>query len=146
MAATDTDVDLLMSPCRLASVAFAREWVCRGVAGKCPLSDDAETITSELVTNAILYNIDPEDGHYTVGFRLDTGHLMIQVGNFAKPGKHPVLTPGDADDLDVGGRGLNIVDALTQGCWNYEENGIEVVVRAHLYWGEPSITHRHTST
>src|SRR5262249_26740440 len=78
----------------------------------------AVLLTSELVTNAILY------GHGPLELRAHTegSALRIEVRD-QEPASPPVLR-SDADLTEIGGRGLQLVDTLADGWgWSAEAEG-----------------------
>ena len=94
-------------------------WGVTGEAdGNDELLDDAMLLTSELVTNAILY------GHGPLELRAHTegSALRIEVRD-QEPASPPVLR-SDADLTEIGGRGLQLVDTLADRWgWSAEDAG-----------------------
>ncbi|MFF4655849.1 ATP-binding protein [Streptomyces sp. NPDC001381] len=77
-------------------------------------ADDALTVVTELAANAVLHGLpDPSADHFDVRLRLTLrrAHLMCAVTD---PSDSPPLYPHDGDDLLEHGRGLRIVDALSE--------------------------------
>jgi len=93
------------------SVTTARTWARVVLAewGLTAQADDAEMILSELVTNAIIHTRGPVD----IWLRSGGGCLAIMVGD-ARPDM-PARTHAEADADH--GRGLAIVEALSNGRW-----------------------------
>jgi anti-sigma regulatory factor (Ser/Thr protein kinase) len=81
-----------------------------------PLIDDALSIASELVTNALLYG--PQAGEVHMWLKLWARHLEIHVTD-ADP--QPPL-PKDPRPFDESGRGLLMVDTLAQ-TWGWQPMG-----------------------
>lgn len=73
-----------------------------GVSGE--LTDTAQLLTSELVTNAMIHG----RSALTVQTSLSDGLLRVEVGD--DNSRHPQLRPTDDSALD--GRGLHIIDLL----------------------------------
>ncbi|HET6864841.1 MAG TPA: ATP-binding protein [Solirubrobacteraceae bacterium] len=67
---------------------------------------DAELLTSELVTNAVLHGRGPIE----LTVLLDETHLTVDVTDHGNGFERPAREPRGLDA--VGGQGLNIVDAL----------------------------------
>jgi hypothetical protein len=107
-------------------------WRMRG------LLDVAELIVSELVTNVVLAATEPDgrtpkyfDGAlpvYQVGLFSDLAELRIEVFDTV-PG---IPVPRNASTEDEHGRGLAIVDALTDGRWGSFPHRGGMVVFAHV--------------
>lgn len=94
-------------PARPASVGAARSFVGRALnsIGVPPdVCDATLLLTSELVTNAVLY----AGGVVTVGVGLAAGMLRVTVGDDSA--EHP--RPQNPTATDTSGRGLLLVDAL----------------------------------
>jgi len=93
-------------------------------------SDEAETVISELVTNAIRASRDkapPGTDPRPITFRLTAGNheLRIEVWDpDPTPPPPEAALPGDDDE---NGRGLFIVAALTSAWGSYDRNGGKVV-------------------
>lgn len=86
--------------------------------------DDVQLVVSELVTNAIRHGIGPIE----VGVACKEGRLRLEVID-ADPDHVPA--PADANDLDAGGRGLTIIEALSF-TWGVEPRGDKKVVWAEI--------------
>ncbi|MCO5996359.1 ATP-binding protein [Actinoallomurus sp. WRP9H-5] len=91
---------------------FARE--CLTACGRTDLIEDAEEVISELATNAMRHGT-PEGGYFAVRFERHRQGCVFDVIDRC-PTVMPTLR--DADDLDEGGRGLLLVEALTAS-WGY---------------------------
>jgi anti-sigma regulatory factor (Ser/Thr protein kinase) len=91
--------------------AALRAWLHHaGVDGE-DAASDVLVVSSELVTNGVLH-----DGGDLITLRADRqdGDVSIEVTTVDhRPGQHP--TYRDVDDSAEGGRGLDIVHALTHG-------------------------------
>ena len=86
--------------------------------------DDGEVavlLTSELVTNAILYGQAPLE----LRAQADGAALRVEVHDL-DPTSPPVLRH-DADLVEIGGRGLQLVDTLADR-WGWAENDYGKVV------------------
>jgi len=103
------------TPCaRLHARTISLEW------GLGELADMVELVVSELVTNAVQASVDhdgrprysPEHGLACVHLRLSTDGLAVLIEVWDENALPPTPTqPGPADE---GGRGLLLVDALTE--------------------------------
>lgn len=91
-----------------ASAARAREFVCVHLLehGLRHLVDDVCLVASELVTNAILHAQSP----FTVALRSDDRSVTLTVRDLSPI--VPLMAAGGV--MDVGGRGLLIVDLLSR--------------------------------
>ncbi len=108
------------TPCaRLHARSIAREW------GLGDLADTVELVVSELVTNAVQASVDydgrprysAEHGLACVHLRLSTDGVAALIEVWDENTRPPIpVQPGLADE---GGRGLMLVDALTQ-CWGWD--------------------------
>lgn len=84
---------------------------------------DASTVISELVANAVRHGVPDEDGGVRVGWRVDEDRLEVSVRDAGGLGRPRVDHPGpDAS----GGRGLLLVDALSLGWWVESSDGMRV--------------------
>ncbi len=91
------------------------------------LADDAETIVSELVANAVRHAASPAD----VALIVAGGALMIITGD-SSPVPPAMST---AEDDAESGRGLAIVDAVTGGRWGWWKTSTGKVVWTSLDFG-----------
>lgn len=120
------------TPCaRLHSRNIAHEWSLG------ELVDTLELVVSELVTNAVQASVDhdgrprysPEHGLACIHLRLSTDGLSVLVEVWDE--NVGVPAPGEPDLDDEGGRGLMLVDALTERWgWSAPESGRGKVVWA----------------
>ena len=119
------------TPCaRLHARNIACEWGLRHLA------DTVELVVSELVTNAVQASVDqdgrprysPEHGLACVHLRLSTDGLAALIEVWDENTRPPIpVQPGLADE---GGRGLMLVDALTERWgWNLAPSG-----RGKIVW------------
>ena len=93
---------------RLAIRAALRSW------GRPELTDDAELLATELVTNALRHG----QGDLGVRVHIAAGHLQVEV----RDGSHECPEPRDASLDDEDGRGLFIVEALADA-WGTSLDG-----------------------
>lgn len=120
------------TPCaRLHARTISLEW------GLGDLADTVELVVSELVTNAVQASVDhdgrprysPEHGLACVHLRLSTDGLAVLVEVWDESAKPP--TPVQPNLADEGGRGLMLVDALTERWgWSLPPSGRGKVVWA----------------
>jgi anti-sigma regulatory factor (Ser/Thr protein kinase) len=119
------------TPCaRLHARSIALEW------GLGELADTVELVVSELVTNAVLASVDhdgrprysTEHGLACVHLRLSTDGLAALIEVWDETTRPPTpIEPGLADE---GGRGLMLVDAMTERWgWNLPPSG-----RGKIVW------------
>jgi hypothetical protein len=108
-----------------------RDWVTRVIAGHgCPVDlGDVALVVSELFTNALVHG--PAGGQVLVGYCLWPGGVRIVVCDGGGPAAPRLREPGD---LEVGGRGLHVVDAVA-AAWGSFRAGQALVVWCDL--GEP---------
>src|SRR5215467_8800400 len=101
-------------PCaRLHAVHILHEWGLRD------LSDDAQMIVSELITNAIdASTVLPERPPVSLRLSLTGKSLVIEAWDHSPRG----LQPREADAGDECGRGLTVVAALSER-WGWEHTG-----------------------
>lgn len=95
-------------PATPVAVGQAREWVTRVAAatGHAPMTPTLQLLVSELATNAIRH---AGGDRFLVEFDAN-GHVLVAVcdANPTEP------TPRDAQPTDLGGRGLAIVEGLSE--------------------------------
>jgi anti-sigma regulatory factor (Ser/Thr protein kinase) len=97
----------LYLPKEAASAAAARRYLSQVLHGRCPpeTADIAILLASELVTNAVRYGLEP----ITIDVRFAADAVTITVSD-----THPALPRRrDASATDVGGRGLQLLEALS---------------------------------
>ncbi|MFF9757304.1 ATP-binding protein [Streptomyces sp. NPDC014344] len=82
-------------------------------------SDDATLVMTELAANAVTHAASrcPGEPAVRLGFRLEPAHLLLTVSD---PDDHPPVrhSPGGDAVLEEHGRGLRIVDALSEA-WGW---------------------------
>lgn len=94
--------------------------------------DDLLVVCSELVTNAVVHAADPELSSATIALRADTNgdSVVLEVedpgSGFAWPVAHVM---GDVPDSEEHGRGLFIVEALTDRLGVVQRDDHGTVVR-----------------
>jgi anti-sigma regulatory factor (Ser/Thr protein kinase) len=120
------------TPCaRLHARNIAHEW------GLGELADTIELVVSELVTNAVQASVDqdgrprysPDHGLACIHLRLSTDGMAMLVEVWDENVGIPEPAPSDLDDES--GRGLMLVDALTERWgWNLPTSGRGKVVWA----------------
>jgi serine/threonine-protein kinase RsbW len=98
-----------------AQVAHARQFVEAALAG-CPAVADAILLTSELATNAVQHSATGRGGAFIVAISHAPGRVRVTVTDGGSATR-PAVAP-EADGLDIGGRGLLLVNALAQR-WGY---------------------------
>lgn len=101
-------------------VGVARRLLRRhlGVWGMAALADTAELVLSELATNAVRHASGPDDRLIETWFeRMPDGSLRIEVhdADESKPERQ------EASDYAESGRGLVLVEALTDGRWGVSD-------------------------
>lgn len=97
-------------PCRADQAARARQFARRYLAD-CPAADDAELLTSEIVTNSILHSHSRDGGTIHVWIAHQCyGTLRVAVTDNGPLAIAP--TSPEPVDLTESGRGLSIVDAI----------------------------------
>ncbi|GAB7190828.1 hypothetical protein NUM3379_15350 [Kineococcus sp. NUM-3379] len=125
----ERDEATLPLPADLRSVADARAFLRTALRawGGDPLSDTAELVLTELVTNALVHT----DGDASVGLRYDRDgkRLLISVQDTST--RRP--TAREAAPGATGGRGLAIVGALAQE-WGVAMEGDGKSVWAEVVW------------
>ncbi len=119
-------------PGRERSVSRARAFMA-GLLGRAhPLTDNACLIVSELVTNAILHSRSRRPGgEVTVMVLAARDGLIIEVTDDGSASAVPQL---QHDPLDMGGRGLILVDALSDS-WGCRSGPLATTVWSHLSAG-----------
>ena len=105
-----------------AAVAEVRRFVAASVKGPPALVDDACLVASELATNAVLHARTPLQ--VAVEQRGGTVRLAVRDGSPRRP------IAADAAPAVTSGRGLQIVDALSQS-W-----GVEPAAEGKVVWAE----------
>jgi anti-sigma regulatory factor (Ser/Thr protein kinase) len=112
---------------RPASAARARRWVRETLAGAAGITqdrlDDAVTVTSELVTNAVEHSPRQVNGtvrDILVELLQGAGHLRIQVSDAST---HLPALAAPVPDAEHG-RGLQIVEALSTSWGTMARNGL----------------------
>ncbi len=100
------------------SVAAAREYVRRKLGTRHPALDDVTLLTSELVTNAVIHSNSRNGG--SVSLALADCHCFIHVDVVDSGGDTVPCVRGDV--LAEGGRGLMLVDPLSQRWGIYEDD------------------------
>lgn len=96
----------------------------------CPRADDAELVTSELVTNAIRHTPSGHEGRsFVLRIRVRSGWLRLEVGDRGRAEwRHREISR--AGDDEESGRGLLIVTALADRAGHYPGD------RGHICWAE----------
>ena len=89
------------------------------------LSDTAELVVTELVTNAVRASVQPGSSPPHLGgrtpvvrIRLLTDGTQLRVEVWDQASDVPVLC--QAPDYAESGHGLALVDAMTEGCWGWQ--------------------------
>ncbi|MEW1685655.1 ATP-binding protein [Streptomyces sp. NPDC093594] len=115
------------APHAAVSIACSREGLARArsftrdTLGDWSLThcgDDATLVMTELAANAVTHAASrcPGAPDVRLGFRLEPAHLLLTVSD---PDDHPpVVSPGSGSGLEEHGRGLRIVDALSEA-WGW---------------------------
>ena len=116
------------APYAAVSIAFSREGLARvrsftrDTLGDWSLQqccDDAALVMTELAANAVTHAAShrPDEPDVRLGFRLEPAHLLLTVTD---PDDRPPVRrpPGGDADLEEHGRGLRIVDALSEA-WGW---------------------------
>ncbi len=116
----------------LAAVPAARRRLQRDLASlpvDRRLVQDASTVVSELVANAVRHGVPDEDGGVQVGWRTAEDRLEVSVRDGGGLGRPQLCRPGpDAS----GGRGLLLVEALSLGWWIDCDDGMRVTAVLEL--------------
>lgn len=97
-------------PGQPSQISRAREFT-RRVLETCPVLDEAVLLVSELTTNALEHTATGEDGFFEVTILTGKTSLLIAVTDNGSP-QTPV--PGDLDPESEAGRGLGLVEGLSQ--------------------------------
>jgi two-component sensor histidine kinase len=100
----------------------------RGAAVETDL-DIAELMISELVTNAVLHGMPRRRIRITLTVADDT--LLVEVSNRRRRGTMRAIAAAAVDDSQESGRGLVLVEALTE-FWNARETRSRTFVSAGL--------------
>ncbi len=126
----------LTLPCAPAASAIVREELSR-------LDDlgwvlgDVMLVASELVNNAVLHSGGRPQHNLTIRASRDDDLLTLSVGD-------PGLSASDAElttprDLQVGGWGLQVVDALCESWGEERVDGYRVWAQLALHGAQPSL-------
>ena len=99
-----------------------------------PLLDDLVTVGSETFSNAITHTDSGKGGRVTISLLAGRGVYRLEVSDDGAGGKRPHLK---AETLAEGGRGLRVVEALTER-WGFRADGPRTVVWAEFRVGENS--------
>lgn len=109
-----------------SQVKHARRFVARCLA-ELPESDTAILLTSEVVTNAVIHSASGKDGgKFDIAVMVGTDLVRIEIGDSGGTGV-PVPQERDAFDIADHGRGLDLVEALSQR-WGTSERDYGRVV------------------
>lgn len=100
-----------------------------------PVVDDAVSIVSELLGNALRHAAPLPDGSVQVRWELRSAVLSLSVTD---GGSDQLPTVRSAGTLDTGGRGLSIVSSLA------DEWGVERAPTATTVWAELSVSPERT--
>lgn len=114
-----------------ASVRAARDRIRRALRNRCPDSDldDARLVVSELVANSLRYARPLDDHTIRVGWSLRSDVLRLTVTDGGSTSSAP--SPRRPDDMATGGRGLKIVQAISER-WGVDRKGRTTTVWAEL--------------
>jgi len=120
-------------PAQAAAVADARDTVCRQL-DRWGLPDDlgytAQLVISEFVTNAVLHT-DSE----RVSCLLQVCERWLRIEVTDEGGGHSEVTPREAAEEDVNGRGLQLVGAVAEQ-WGVHTGGRQA---GRVVWAELSL-------
>lgn len=97
------------------SVGYARRFLRDLLPPGHPVLDDLMTVGSETVSNAIAHTASGEGGWVTVSLLGGAGFCTLEVGDDGAGGGRPHV---EAESGDENGRGLRIVEALTES-WGF---------------------------
>ncbi|MFF0445953.1 ATP-binding protein [Streptomyces sp. NPDC004609] len=119
------------------SVPRARRWFRKFVdpSGLACSMDDCLLMISELVTNAVMYGRAEEEWRVRLDWWRDGGSLRVNVHN---PGAPAAVRMSCPSDQDVHGRGLRLVDELSDS-WSVAPSpygGTMVSFVVHKAWPE----------
>jgi anti-sigma regulatory factor (Ser/Thr protein kinase) len=124
-------VSRVLVPCRERAVKTARDHVARALvaAGLEPLLDDAITVTSEIVTNALLHG---SPAGLSVLLELEVAPSAVRVSVLDYSDQVPVLRDPSPDSAESG-RGLRLIDCLAKS-WGHHPcpDGFSKAVWAEL--------------
>ncbi|MCG5211700.1 ATP-binding protein [Streptosporangium soli] len=81
--------------------------------------DEVTLLASELVTNAVVHTASGRGGTIKVSVMECPGGILVEV---ADEGGHTAPVLRQADDFDLNGRGLFLVDTLAAD-WGHQEEG-----------------------
>jgi anti-sigma regulatory factor (Ser/Thr protein kinase) len=101
-------------------VRVARQHVARILGPEHPCLDSATEVTSELVTNAILYGSASKNAKIAVRIHLRRRRIHLTVADEGGTGHQPTIRRPDGDALN--GRGLLIVANLARR-WGWARHG-----------------------
>ena len=113
-----------------ASAAVTRRQLAAGLVGVSEdLVDDAMLVLTELVGNAVLH-ARPLRGHeISVGWRRQAGYLELWVTDGGSDSERP--TPQHPSPYEVHGRGLTVVDAISDS-WGVQRDAGSATVWARI--------------
>lgn len=97
--------------------AIARATVAGWAEAPPTIEYDLKLITSELVSNAIKYGRCGTQQWARVFLSRDDGSYRVVVADPGSAMTKPRIIPQQLDCIQEGGRGLALVDTLTQGNW-----------------------------
>lgn len=101
------------------SLGYARRFLRDLLPPGHPVLDDLMTVGSETVSNAIAHTASGEGGWVTVSLLGGAGFCTLEVGDDGAGGGRPHV---EAESGDENGRGLRIVEALTES-WGFRTDG-----------------------
>jgi anti-sigma regulatory factor (Ser/Thr protein kinase) len=88
-----------------------------GIGGR--TGADAELVLSELVANAVLHGRPHDDGTVEAAWRLDEDRILLSVHD---GGRAADLRPGDSTAVESSGRGLALVELMSDR-WAWSADG-----------------------